>query len=37
MTFADQTMYNVIFQKVVHKVGESEISYIKIFQSAKTL
>ena len=36
-TFADQSRYNRLFQKVVHKVGESEINYIKIFQNAKAL
>ena len=26
-----------MFQKVVHKGGESEINYIKIFQNTKSL
>ena len=37
MTFADQSRYNRLFQKVVHKGGESEINYIKIFCNAKPL
>ena len=28
MTFPDQRIYNRMFQKVVHKGGESEINYI---------
>ena len=28
MTFADQIIYNRMFQQVVHKGGESETSYI---------
>ena len=35
--FADQIIYNRLFQKVVHKGRESEINYIKIFQKAKDL
>ena len=35
MTFPDQIRYNIMFQKVVHRGGESEFNYIKIFQSAK--
>ena len=27
--------YNIQFQQVVHKLGESEINYIKIFQHSK--
>ena len=30
ITFANQSRYNKKFQKVLHKVGESEINYIKI-------
>ena len=37
MTFADQSRYNRIFQQVVHKVGWSEINYIKRFQNDKSL
>ena len=29
--------YNRLFQQVIHKGGESEINYIKIFQDAKAL
>ena len=35
--FSDQIRYNRLFQKVVHKEGESKINYIKIFQNAKAL
>ena len=37
MTFADQIRYNRIFKQVVHKVGESEINYIKRFHDSKAL
>ena len=37
MTFAEQIRYNRLFQKVIYKVGESAISYIKIFQKDKDL
>ena len=37
MTFADQIIYNRLFQQVIHKVGESEINYINIFQNTKAL
>ena len=37
MTFADQIRCNKLFQKVIHKVGESEINYIKRFQNTKAL
>ena len=37
MTFSDQSIYNRMSQKVVHKGGESEISYMKIFQNDKAL
>ena len=33
MTFYYQSRYNRLFQQVAHKVGESEIKYIKIFQN----
>ena len=37
MNFDDQIRYNGMFQKVVHKGGESEINYIKIYKSTKAL
>ena len=37
MTSADKIRYNRMFQQLVHKVGESEINCIKIFQNAKAL
>ena len=37
MTFSDQIKYNILFQKVVNKGGETEINYIKIFQNTKAL
>ena len=37
MTFSDQIKYNILFQKVVNKGGETEINSIKIFQNAKAL
>ena len=37
MTFSDQSIYNSLFWKVVHKGRESEIKYIKIFQNDKYL
>ena len=37
MTFSYQRIYNIIFQKVVHKGGESEINYIKFFQNDRAL
>ena len=37
MTFAYQSRYIRMFQQVVHKVGESETNYIKIFQDSKAL
>ena len=30
-------IYNRLFKQVIHKVGESEINYIKIFQNSKVL
>ena len=36
-TYSDQSRYNRMFQRVVHKEGESAINYIKIFQNAKAL
>ena len=37
MTLADQSRYNRLVWKVIQKVGESEINYIKIFQYDKAL
>ena len=37
MTFADKSRYDVTFQKVTHKGGESDINYIKRFQNAWAL
>ena len=37
MKFSDQIRYNIIFQQVFQKLGESEINYIKIFQNVKDL
>ena len=37
MNFADQIIYNRRFQKVIHKVRDSEINYIKIFYHSKAL
>ena len=37
ITFADRSRYNIMFQQVLHKGGESEINYIKIFQNNKDL
>ena len=37
MTFADQNRYNRMFQQVMHKEGQSEINYIKIFYDSKAL
>ena len=34
MTFSDKSRYIRTFQQVTHKVGESEINYIKMFQNA---
>ena len=31
MRFSDKSRYNKLFQKVINKVGGSEINYIKIF------
>ena len=35
MTFADKSRYDRTFQNVTHKVGESDINYIKRFQNAQ--
>ena len=37
MNFSDQSRYNRLFQKVIHKGGESEINYINRFQTAEAL
>ena len=37
MDSADKSRYDRIFQQVTHKVGESTINYIKIFQNAQDL
>ena len=37
MAFTKQSKYNIMFQKVVHKVGESETNSIKIFHNDKAL
>ena len=37
MTFARKSRYNRIFHQVTHKVGESDMNYIKIFQNAQAL
>ena len=37
MTFADQIIYDRIFQKVVHKGGEFKNNYIKRFHNDKAL
>ena len=37
MYFYDQCRYNIMFQKVAHKGGESAINHINIFQNAKYL
>ena len=37
MNFSDKSIYNRLVQQVLHKGGESEIDYIKIFQNDKAL
>ena len=37
MTFADKIRYDRIFQQVTHKVGDSEMNYIRILQNAQAL
>ena len=37
MTSADKSRYARVFQKITHKVGESAMNYIKIFQNAQAL
>ena len=37
MKISDQIRYNRLYQKVVHKGGESEINYIEIFQNSTDL
>ena len=37
MNFYNQSRYNRLFQKVIHRKGEVEINYINIFKKAKAL
>ena len=37
MTFSDKSRYDINFQQVTHKGGESAINYIKRFQNAQAL
>ena len=37
MTFSDKSSYDRIFQKVIHKVWESAMNYINIFQNSQAL
>ena len=37
MKISDQSRYNRMIQKVLHKGGKSAINYIEIFQNAKDL
>ena len=37
MTFSEQSRYNRIFQKVIHKGGELKINFIKRFHNSKPL
>ena len=37
MTFSDKSRYDMIFQQVTHKGGESVMNYIKIFQDSEAL
>ena len=37
MTSSDQSRYNRLFYNLIHKGGESEINYIKIFHNTKPL
>ena len=37
MTFSDKSRYDMTFQQVTHRGGESEINYLKIFQNAYAL
>ena len=37
ITFSDKSRYNILFQKVIHKGGESSINYNKIFQNDRSL
>ena len=37
MNFSDKSRYDRTFQQVTHKVGESEMNSIKIFQNAHAL
>ena len=37
MTFSDKSRYDMTFQQVTHKGGESAMNYIQIFQNAYAL
>ena len=37
MNFYEQIRYNIMFQKIIYKEGDSEINYIKIFNNSKAL
>ena len=37
MNFANKSIYDRLFQQVTHKVVESSINYIKVFQNAQDL
>ena len=37
MIFSDKSRYDIILQQVTHKGGESEMTYINIFQNAQPL
>ena len=37
MTFSDKSRFDRLSQKVTHKVGESEMNYINIFQHPQAL
>ena len=37
MIFSNKIIYNRLFQKVIHKGGDSDINYFKIFQNYKAL
>ena len=37
MSFYDKIRYNILFQQVKQKLGESATNYIKVFQNAKAL
>ena len=37
MTFADQSRYDMIFQRVTHKGGQYTMNYIKRYRNTKAL